>query len=85
MTGLYRRMVAIALPRPWLWPTFASAAWAFRSRDWYKRPPFLPLPSKAYMEWRMDTAYGAPDAAPPSDELIDFLKWSRAMRRSMRD
>jgi hypothetical protein len=27
-------------------------------RDWYRRPPFLPLPPKDYVRWRWHTAYG---------------------------
>ena len=84
LSGLYRRVLAVGLLRPWLWPTLLSAAWAFRARGWYRRPPFLPRPSKVYMEWRLDTAYGDPAAVPPTDELLRFLKWSRAMRRRMR-
>jgi hypothetical protein len=29
----------------------------------------------------MDTAYGDPDAVPPTDELRRFLRWARTMRR----
>src|SRR2546430_7431012 len=36
----------------------ARLAWSFRARDWYRRPPFLPLPPRDYLRWRMFTAYG---------------------------
>ena len=81
---MFRPFLILALRRPWLWPALASAAWAFRSRGWYGRPPFLPLPSKAYMRWRLETAYGDPDAVPPADEIVRFITWSREMRRRMR-
>ena len=63
-------------------PDLVYSAWAFRRRGWYRRPPFLPLPSTSYLRWRMDTAYGDPDAVPPVDELRRFLRWARIMRRS---
>ncbi len=78
-------MAAAALRRPRLIPDLLRAAWAFRSRRWYRRPPFLPLPSRAYMRWRLETAYGDPAAEPPLDELERFLRWGTAMRRRSRE
>jgi hypothetical protein len=74
-------VVRAAVRDPGMIPDLVSAAWAFRRRGWYRRPPFLPLPSTSYMRWRMDTAYGDPDAVPPVDELRRFLRWARNMRR----
>ena len=65
-------------------PHLLGAAWAFRARDWYLRPPFLPLPPKSYMRWRMETAYGDPDATPPISELERYVVWAGRMRREMR-
>ena len=73
-----------AAKSPGLIPDLVSSAWAFRRRGWYRRPPFLPLPSAAYLRWRMDTAYGDPEAVPPVDELRRFLRWARNMRKASR-
>jgi hypothetical protein len=73
--------VGLALRRPLLIPTLLATAWAFRARGWYRRPPFLPLPPADYLRWRMDTAYGDPDASPPAAELARFVTWAAAMRR----
>lgn len=81
---MYRPFLLLALRRPRLWPALLSAAWAFRPRNWYRKAPFLPLPSKAYMRWRLETAYGEPDAVPPADEIARFVTWSAEMRRRMR-
>ena len=77
-------LLRLALRRPGLWPDLLETGWAFRRRGWYRRPPFLPLPSDAYMRWRLETAYGEPDAVPPPDELERFVRWSVDMRRRMR-
>jgi hypothetical protein len=52
-----------------------SIAWAlvrfyFRMmpRDWYRRPPFLPLPPRKYVQWRLRTAYGS--HRPPWPEVL---------------
>ena len=85
MTGSpIRPFLLLALKRPGLWPALLSAAWAFRPRGWYRRPPFLPLPSRAYMSWRLETAYGDPGAIPPEEEIVRFITWSAEMRRRMR-
>ena len=78
--ALHLKFVRLALRRPSLLPALLGAAWAFRRRGWYRRPPFLPLPSTAYLRWRMDTAYGDPDAVPPPDEAGRFLRWAARMR-----
>lgn len=84
LRGLTRRFLVLALSRPGLWPAMLSAAWAFRAKDWHRRFPFLPLPSKGYVRWRLETAYGDPEAVPPQEELAAFLSWSAEMRRRMR-
>lgn len=81
---MLRPFVLLALKRPGLWPALLSAAWAFRARGWYRRAPFLPLPSREYMRWRLETAYGDPEAVPPENEIVRFVTWSAEMRRRMR-
>jgi hypothetical protein len=55
-----------------------------RARRWYLRPPFLPVPPRAYVDWRMETAYGDARANPPVGELLRYLAWSARLRRLMR-
>jgi len=81
--GLYARMVGLAVKRPWVVRHLLGAAWAFRARGWYRRPPFLPMPTRDYLRWRMETAYGDPGAVPSSDEFERFLRWGTRMRGLM--
>ena len=83
MASPYRAIASLALRRPTLVPHMLGAAWAFRSRGWWRRPPFLPVPPSAYLRWRMETAYGDPEAVPPDDEMERFLRWASRMRRRM--
>ena len=83
MRGLYVRMFGLALRRPGLIPSILGAAWAFRRRNWWRKVPFLPLPSRGYLRWRMETAYGDPDAVPSDDELERYLRWASDMRSRM--
>ena len=49
--------------------------WNFRARDWWRRAPFLPLPPREYVRWRMHTAYGDPNAVPPADDVVRYARW----------
>lgn len=81
---MVRPFLLLLLHRPSLAPTLLSAAWTFREKSWYRKAPFLPLPSEEYMRWRMETAYGDPKAVPPPEDMAQFLTWSADMRRKMR-
>lgn len=70
-----------ALIRPRLALDLIAAAWAFRRRGWWASPPFLPLPDRAYLRWRMYTAYGDEDAIPPLRDVERFARWRRELLR----
>ena len=50
--------------------------WRFRSRDWYRRFPFLPVPERDYVRWRMYTAYGDEGLVPPADDVVRYARWA---------
>lgn len=81
--SIHTRMLVLAVRRPRTIPAILGASWAFRARDWYRRFPFLPLPPASYMQWRMETAFGDPDAVPPLEDLERYLVWTARMRRRM--
>lgn len=56
--------------------SLARVAWRFRRRGWYRRFPFLPLPSREYVRWRMHTAYGRDEAVPPVDDVVRYARWA---------
>lgn len=51
-------------------------AWRFRRRHWWRRFPFLPLPARDYVRWRMHTAYGGHDVVPPAEDLVRYARWA---------
>jgi len=51
--------------------------WAFRRRRWSARMPYLPVPDREYLRWRMYTAYADEDAVPPLEDVIRFARWRR--------
>ena len=77
---MYVGLARAVLLKPALLPALARRAWTFRARDWYGRPPFLPVPPRSYMRWRMETAYGDSTTVPPVDGLGRYLRWASEMR-----
>ena len=76
-TSLTVVLVGRGLVDPRLGLDLLRTAWAFRRRRWWARPPFLPVPDREYLRWRMLTAYADEAAVPPPDDVIRFARWRR--------
>ena len=74
------RLAARSLRHPTLAADLLRVAWRFRSRTWYRRFPFLPLPARDYVRWRMHTAYGDHDAVPPVEDIERYARWVAGRR-----
>lgn len=70
------RLALRSLVRPALALDLIRVAWRFRSRGWYARFPFLPIPDRTYVRWRMYTAYGDYDAIPPTEDVERYARWA---------
>jgi hypothetical protein len=74
------RLALRAAVRPTLAVALLTVAWRFRARGWYRRAPWLPLPDRTYLRWRMYTAYGDADAVPPIDDIERYARWAARQR-----
>lgn len=75
------RVGVVALARrPSLWLTAAAVYAGLVPSGWWRRSPYLPVPDRAWVAFRMETAYGDPAAVPGPEDLIGFLAWARATR-----
>jgi hypothetical protein len=55
--------------------------WTFRDRRWFRHLPFLPLPPKKYLQWRIETAYGDKGFSNLRwHDVVAYARWHRAMR-----
>lgn len=54
----------------------ARLGWRFRRRRWFLRFPFLPLPAREYLHWRMHTAYGDERYVPRTQEIVRYARWA---------
>ncbi len=74
--------VGAVAARPRLWPTALRQVVALAAPGWWHRWPLLPLPDRAYLGFRLLTAYGTTDHAPEPDDVVAYLTWCRAWRRA---
>jgi hypothetical protein len=74
---LSARLAVRAIVNPRLAIDLLRTAWAFRRREWWRKPPFQPLPDRTYLAWRMYTAYADENAVPPIEDVIRFARWRR--------
>ncbi|MBL8977979.1 MAG: hypothetical protein JNM53_06200 [Gemmatimonadetes bacterium] len=79
MGGLVLSLAARSALNPRTALDLLTLAWAFRRREWWRQPPFLPLPDRAYLEWRLHTAYGEERALPPVEDVLRFARWRRRL------
>lgn len=75
-TRLLLTLAARAVRRPHIAADLLRVGWRFRRRDWWRRAPFLPLPARDYVRWRLYTAYGDPDFVPPADDIVRYAHWA---------
>lgn len=75
-TRLSLTLALRAAARPSTASALVRVAWRFRRRGWWRRFPFLPLPARDYLRWRMHTAYGDYDAVPPAADVERFARWA---------
>ena len=73
---LFLTLALRSLVNPGLGLDLLRLAWRFRSRGWHSRFPFLPIPDRTYVRWRMYTAYGDYDAVPPVTDVERYSRWA---------
>lgn len=75
-TRLSLTLALRAMRRPATGVALVRVAWRFRRRQWWRHAPFLPLPARDYLRWRMYTAYGESDVVPPADDVERYARWA---------
>jgi hypothetical protein len=68
--------IGAVLVRPRLWFTAVRQLVRAMPHDWWQRPPHLPVPDRAYVRFRLETAYGA-NAEPVVADVLRYLEWCR--------
>ena len=72
------RAAAPVVRRPDLWLTGLRSARALAPSGWWRRAPFLPVPDRGWLTFRLVTAYGGDGSAPvDGEDLITWLEWRK--------
>jgi hypothetical protein len=87
-TGTLRGWVgpaaAAVAVRPSLWWTAVRQVFVLAAPGWWRRRPFLPLPGAAYLRFRLVTQYGDGDHRPEPADVVEYLRWCRSWRATIR-
>lgn len=76
---------AVVIRHPELWTTALRQLRVLARPGWWRRAPFLPVPDREYLRFRLLTAYGGDGTATPDPaDLIAYLSWCRAYPDWMR-
>jgi len=70
---------AIAV-RPTLWLVAISQLFRLVPRGWWRRSPFLPIPSQSYIRFRKQTQYGGDNHQIEARDVLSYLNWLRDLR-----
>jgi hypothetical protein len=68
-------LAASLAARPGLWATAVKQYVRHLPRGWFRRFPFLPLPDREWVRFRLEMAYGDPHARIRPEDLIQYLEW----------
>ena len=74
---MWLRVAAALAARPRLWPTAVRQMRRTAPAGWFRRPPFLPVPSGEYLRFRVTTQYGDADHPPVPSDVLNYLAWCR--------
>ena len=77
------RLFFAVLRRPGLWVTAVVQLRRLAAPGWWRRVPFLPLPPAGYVEMLATINYGDPKHSIEPEDLLKYLSWCKAERRSM--
>ena len=76
-------VVVVVVRHPSLWRTAARQAMRMARPGWWRRVPFLPLPAREYLGFRMSTQYGDATHRPEPVDVVNYLRWCREWERSL--
>jgi len=75
------RVAAVVLRHPSLWVTGMRQGVQLVPTRWWTRRPYLPVPSRSYLEFRLVTQYGDISHRPEPEDVLNYLRWCRDWQR----
>ena len=78
------RAAGAVVRRPDLWTTAIRQARRLAPTGWWRRRPFLPVPTREYLTFRTLTQYGQTRRPPTPEDVVDYLAWCRDWDQALR-
>jgi hypothetical protein len=75
------KVVGLLFVRPELWATAFRQLFRLAESGWWKRLPFLPLPSQELIEFRSKTQYGSRETEIEAVDVLAWLIWSKEFQK----
>jgi hypothetical protein len=79
-SGWALQNAAAVLRRPDLWRTAFRLARKHAPNRWWTMKPFLPLPDRAWMNFRFETAFADSEGRPEPHQLVEYLEWAKSWK-----
>lgn len=76
------RVIAAVAAHPSLWWVALRTWWRTTPGDWYRTRPFLPVPDRDYLTFRLVTQYGRNDAPVEPEDVLNYLAWCQQQDRA---
>lgn len=71
-------LLVVVVRRPHLWSAAIRVGIRMVPDRWWTRRPFLPIPDRDYLRFRIVTAYGGDGSATiRAQDLVSYLEWCR--------
>ena len=77
IAALSLRATLAVVVRPSLWGTAIVQLFRLARPGWWRRAPFLPVPDRDYLRFRLETQYGDPEHRVEPADLLAYLRWCR--------
>jgi hypothetical protein len=74
------RAAAAVAAHPRLWLTACRQYRAALPRRWWGHRPFLPLPPRDYVRFRLQTQYGSANHRIEAVDVLNYLSWCKTNR-----
>jgi hypothetical protein len=71
------RIVATVARHPSLWPVAVRQWRRTVPSGWWRRAPFLPVPARDYLRFRLLTQYGDTETSASPADVVNYLAWCR--------
>lgn len=80
----WARVAGVLLVRPALWVTALRQLKRLTPSGWWRRWPFLPVPSAPYRRMRLVTQYGDEGHPPDARDVLHYMVWCRQWQTGAR-